>query len=173
MAHHVRGRMRAFGLLAALVVALVVPATVFADEPGGPGIEPWASQGATADIEGVTLNSRLMATINVAVVCDELTYFNWETWEEYTTTDGVVYAGGQLLQAQGRSIASASGFARRAAVTCDGSTVNHVAVQVIAESLPLRRGDALVGVSLSVYASGGEGDGAYASSGPVAVKLGK
>ena len=75
---------------------------------------------------------------------------------------------GVLLQAQGRSIASASGFVPRTAVTCDGSTVNHLSVQLIADNLPLRRGDAVVGVSAEI--GPGEG-GNFGASGPTPVKL--
>ena len=162
---------RALGLLAAVALTLLIPATAFADT-GGPGavIAPAASNGATAWIEGVTFNNKLLATIRVGLVCDELTYFDWETYEEVTTTEGFAYADGQLLQAQGRSIASAFGSAYRMPVTCDGSTVNDVAIQVYAQTLPLKRGDALVGAS--VWATGGgEGGDHYAATGPTSVRL--
>lgn len=168
MAIDLRRRTRAFGLVVALGAALVIPSTVLADT-GGPGITPRASYGATADIEGVSLDGKLMATIRIAVRCDQLTYFNWETGEQVTTTTGSLSGSGQLLQAQGRSIASATGFSGQQVATCDGSTVNHLSIQVIAQNLPLKRGEALAGASVEIFA--GDGGGAFASTGPLAIKL--
>jgi hypothetical protein len=168
MALDLSHRTRAFGLVLALGAALVIPSTVLADT-GGPGISPRFGRGATADVERVTLDNKLMATIQVAVTCDEIRYFDWEIYDWVTTTSGTLSAGGQLLQAQGRSIASAIGYSGQVPVTCDSSTLNHVSVQVIAQNLPLKRGDALVGATVEIFA--GEGSGGSASTGPVAVKL--
>ena len=166
--HH-RRRARSLGLIAALVMGLAIPASALADTGGGSAIDPRSSNGATTDITGVTLNNKLMATISFRVTCDPITYFDYETGQEVTTTEGHLGGAGALLQAQGRSIATANGYLPQADVTCDGSTINSLSVAVIAQSLPLKRGEALVGVN--VYINAGDFSGDSASTGPTSVKL--
>jgi len=169
MQDRIRGRARRLGLITALVMAVAIPATALADTGGGSAIDPRASHGATADIDGVTLNNKLMATIDFRVRCDPITYFDYETWQEVTTTEGRLGGAAALLQAQGRTIAAANGSVPQADVTCDGSTVNSLSVSVIAQSLPLKRGAALAGVS--VFISAGESGEDSASTGPTSIKL--
>jgi len=161
-------RIRAFGLAVALVAALAIPAAALAATGGGDTIQPRMAGPVVVDVEGVTLNDKLLATIQFRLTCNEITYYDWELGQDVTTTEGRLFASGQLIQAQGRSIASASGFGARTDVTCDGSTVNHLAVQVIAGNLPLRRGAALIGVTADVGAGDGEEFGA---SGPTELRL--
>jgi hypothetical protein len=160
---------RALALALALAAAIALPAAASA-ATGGVTIYPRIdTRGVVVDIEGATLNNRLMATIAFRVTCDEITYFDWDTYEEVTTTAGRLSAGGQLLEAQGRSIASASGYAGQD-VTCDGSTVNHVLVQVLAENLPLKRGDAVAGIDADIGAAGAE-EASFGRSGPTEIKV--
>lgn len=164
-------RGRSLALVGAALAVLLVPGVALADTGGGTTIGPRYERGATVDIEGASLDSRLLATIRIAVVCDPITYYDWETWEQLTTTDGRLSGDATLLQAQGRSIATAVGYVAAVPVTCDGTTVNHATVSVVAQNLPLRRGDALAGVSVWVSAQGGESSEAFGQSGPTAVRL--
>jgi len=161
-------RIRAFGLAVSLVAAISVPAAAMAATGGGETIAPRTAGPVVVDVEAVTLNDKLLATIQYRVTCDEITYYDWELGQDVTTTQGRLFATGQLMQAQGRSIATASGFGPRTDVTCDGATVNHLSVQVLADSLPLRRSTALVGVSADIGAGEGENFGAR---GPTEVRL--
>ena len=166
-------RVRSMALVVAALAVLLVPGIAFADEGGGTTIGPRIENGATIDIEGATLNSKLMATIRFTVVCDPITYFDWETYQEFTTEVGRLSADATVLQAQGRSIATAVGFSSAVALTCDGVTVNHATASVVAQNQPLKRGDALAGVSAWISAPGGESGESFAQSGPTAIRLGR
>lgn len=160
---------RASGLIAAAVMLAALPAAVYADTGnGGISIAPRDADDVIVDISGARLDSRLMATISFRVTCEEITYFDWELGQEVTTTAGRLFADAFLAQAQGRSIATAAGAMHGVDVTCDGATVNQLAIQVIAQSLPLKRGDALAGVATFVGAGEGEDHGA---SGPTSLRL--
>ena len=161
-------RLRAFGLAVSLVAALAIPAAALAATGGGDTIAPRVAGHVVVDVEGVVLNDKLLATIQFRVTCDEITYYDWELGQDVTTTHGRLSPSGQLMQAQGRSIATASGFGWLSDVTCDGATVNHSSVQVLADTLPLRRGAALVGVSAEVGA--GEQQ-LFGASGPTEARL--
>ena len=162
---------RGLALAIAIATAIAAPTAALAATGGGESILPRIDdRGVVVDVEGATFNNKLMATIAVRVTCDPITYFDWNLGQEVTTTAGVLAGTGQLLQAQGRSIASASGFSPRTDVTCDGSTVNHTSVQLLAENLPLKRGDSVVGVDAEVFASGAE-DESFGRSGPTAIKV--
>jgi len=163
-------RGRSLAIVGAALAILLVPGIALADTGGGTTIGPRVENGVTIDVEGATLNSKLMATVRFAVVCDEITYFDWDTYQEVTTTEGRLGGDATLLQAQGRSIAIALGYASPVDVTCDGSTVNHVTASVVAQNLPLKSGSALAGVSAYI-SGGGEGEGGYGQSGPTAIKL--
>ena len=167
MARTVRSPLRMLGAGLAIVVALGVPAAVMAAAGGGEGILPRVSDPVRVDVVDVTLDNKLMATIQYQVTCREFTYYDWQLGQYVTTTAGRLFSDGELLQAQGRSIASASGFGR-ADVTCDGTTVNHVSVQVLADVLPLKKGSAVVGVNVDVGAGEVEDSGA---SGATAVRI--
>ena len=167
MARTLRRPLRMLGTALVLLVALGTPAAALAATGGGEGILPRQSDPVLVDVVDVTLDNKLMATIQYQVTCREFRYYDWELGEYVTTTAGRLFANGALLQAQGRSIASASGFGR-ADVTCDGATVNHLSVQVLADVLPLKRGSAVVGVSVDIGAGETEDFGA---SGPTAVRL--
>lgn len=161
---------RGLALGIALAALIALPAATLAATGGGETIYPRIdNRGVVVDIEGATLNNKLMATIAVRLTCDEITYFDWDTGQEISTTEGRVFTSGQLLEAQGRSIASASGFGDQD-VTCDGSTVNHLSVQVLAGNLPLKRGDVVAGIDAEVGAAGSE-EAAFGRSGPTAFRL--
>jgi hypothetical protein len=163
-------RTAAIGL--ALVAAIALPAAAFAATGGGDTIYPRVdTRGVVVDIEGATLNNKLMATIAIRVTCDEMTYYDYNLGQYVTTTAGILGGQGQLLQAQGRSIASASGFSTATNLTCDGSTVNHATVQVLAATLPLKRGAAVAGVDAEVSPVGVEEGGFFGRSGPTEIRL--
>lgn len=159
-------------LAIAIATAIAAPAAAFAATGGGGTIFPRiADRGVVVDVEGATFNNKLMATVTFRVTCDAITYFDWDLGQEVTTTAGVLSGTGQLLQAQGRSIASASGYSAQMNVTCDGSTVNHASVQLLADNLPLRRGNAVAGIDAEVFASGAGEEGSFGRTGPTAIRL--
>ena len=92
-------RIRAFGLAVALVAALAIPAAALAATGGGDTIQPRMAGPVVVDVEGVTLNDKLLATIQFRLTCNEITYYDWELGQDVTTTEGRLVASGQLIQA--------------------------------------------------------------------------
>ena len=118
-------RLRALIVGGALAVALAMPLAVSADTTGGSVIQPAFSRGATITLDAVHLESKLIATVDISFTCDPLLVYDWETGTYTTTTAGQVEdAIAVIVQASGRSIASASGTRSAAASLCDGSHVN-------------------------------------------------
>jgi hypothetical protein len=154
----------------ALVTALALPSAAFADTTPGPTIPPAVSRDATITITSATVTARLIVSVRVDYVCQPFLSFDWETGEWIQSTAGLIEEGQAIvIQAQGRTIASGSG-AFNGTVTCDGSTVNHVTIPVIASTAPWRTGSAVVAASLfAVDASFHDGD--YASTGAIAMKI--
>jgi hypothetical protein len=157
---------------ATLMAALALPSAAFADTTPGPTIPPAASRDATIAITSATVTARLIVSVGVDYVCQPFLSFDWETGQWIASTAGSIEDGRAIvIQAQGRTIASGSG-AVSGAVTCDGSTVNHLTIPVVATTAPWRTGTAGLGAAL--FASDASfNDGDYASSGPVVVKLGR
>ena len=167
-----RSRVRALAVSGAVLACLALPAAASADTTSGLTIQPAASRGATITMAPtIRITSRVMATVEVGFVCDPFEIYDWDTGETRTTTDGQLEGGTfVVVQAQGRSIASASADLFGGAVVCDGTTVQRRSVSVIASNLPWKAGAAVAGVSMYAVDPLGQ-SGHYASTGPVAVKL--
>ena len=163
---------RLLALGAALLVALALPSVAFADTTPGPTIPPAAARDATITVTSATVTARLIVSVGVDYVCQPFEVYDWETGQTYQTTTGFIEDGqATVIQAQGRTIASGTGGVS-GAVTCDGSTVNHLTIPVIASTAPWRSGTAVVGAAL--FASDPTfNTGDYASSGPLVMKVGK
>jgi hypothetical protein len=146
MSPHVTRRLRTAIGAVAIIALLMVPGAASADEGGGGGpIPPAASEGATVRIDSVVLVSRLKVRVRISVVCEPIHYRDWETGEEGDTTDGRGSLRGYLMQAQGREIVTGFGI-RYASAICDGSTVNHYSIAVLAQDRPFHSGPVEVGV---------------------------
>jgi hypothetical protein len=155
------GAMVALGL----VVMLAAPLTTLAS--GGP---PPAG-GATVSIGSTKVIGKVIAEIQVQVVCQPLPTFD-EFGQPTTTEQGSVENGFvNLQQAQGRVVASGSGefFG---GVICDGSTLNSFTVDIPATTYPWKAGTAVVsaGVFITDPAFDSFDSG---STGAVLIKLGK
>jgi hypothetical protein len=150
-----RGRLAALTAGILIIVALTIPGVSAADT--GVTIEPAFSQGATVNVASVTFQTKLLVNVALDVSCDPFVERGWDGQPTgNTTTAGSLGGSVQLLQAQGRSIAHGYGsigqFNVGSPVTCDGSTFR-VVVAVVAQDLPLKRGDALVGAYIGASAS--------------------
>ena len=170
--HGHRSRLRALTLSGALLACLAVPAVASADTTGLT-IQPAASRGATITVSPtVRMTSKVMATFDVRFTCDPLLVYDWETGETHPSTDGrFAYGTAVLIQAQGRSIASASSEAYGGDdVLCDGTTIHTRQLSVLASTLPWKGGSAIAGVSVSISDTESNVSD-WASSGPVQVKL--
>ena len=121
----------------------------------------------------IQVTNKLMVSIPVQVVCDPL--------EGDTTVDRVAV---QVQQANGKSVSSASGSVEGGAaspfrgepfLTCDGTTVNTVVVNVVGNG-PFHGGGAIVSAS-ATHAVGSctffcqQTDSEFAGLGPVAMQM--
>jgi hypothetical protein len=109
-----------------------------------------AATGMTVTVERPSLTARVLVTVPVDVVCDPLS-------GDTVLSDSVQVT---LRQAAGRSVSTGSGtvaggafspFGGNAFLTCDGTTHNHVIVNVLpdAGSGPFHGGQAIITVSAS------------------------
>lgn len=167
-----RTRIRALALGGALLAGLALPAIASADTTSGVTIPPAASRGATITLSPtVRITSKVMATAEISFVCEPFSVYDWETGETYLTTDGRMEGGTfTVVQAQGRSIASASADLFGGDVVCDGTTVQKRSISVLASTLPWKTGAAVAGASIYVIDPEGQ-SGDYASTGAMPVKL--
>jgi hypothetical protein len=150
---------------AAVAAVLSLPTAALADTPPGGGGD------ATMTIDSVSVIGKVVAVVNLSVVCQPFDSFDWSTGETYQTTDGSIEFGTvSILQAQGRTLAAGtSEFGGR--VTCDGIAVNHLAVTVPATASPWKNGTAVVSASIFIADVASFQDSDRASDGPVAVRL--
>lgn len=164
---------RAILLAGLLVAATALPAVVAADT-GGLQIEPAASRGATIQVAPpIAVTGRVVASVQVMFICDPFELYDWETGTTVTSTQGSLEGGAVVLvQASGKTVNSGSGFYGAAPVVCDGATVNTRTAAVTATAAPWKSGTAVVGASVYIASLDGQ-DSAYASSGPITVKLSK
>ncbi len=170
--HRHGSRLRALIVSGALLACFALPGVASADT-SGVTIQPAASRGATIELGStIRITSKVMATFEIRFTCDPLLVYDWETGETHSSTDGRFgYGSAVLIQAQGRSIASASAEVYGGdAVLCDGTTVHTRTVSVLASTLPWKAGSAIAGVSVSIEDTDGQTND-WATSGPVQVKL--
>jgi len=91
-----------------------------------------------------------------------------------TTTAGRVGgASATIVQASGKSVASASGSAFGGTAVCDGTSTNTTSIAVVAATSPWKSGSAAGGVTVSVDAGDEENGFGYGSTGPMVIRLGK
>jgi hypothetical protein len=156
MSVSLRGRFRGFLAASLVAISLAAPLSAYAATGGG---GPY-SNGATVSIASASFESKLLVTVTLDVSCDPFVERDWNgTPTGNTTVQGRIGGIVDLMQAQGRTIAHASGYLTidpmtqgGMPVTCDGSTFE-VPVAVVAQDLPLRRGDALIQASVSMGAN--------------------
>jgi hypothetical protein len=161
------GRRRGMAIALGVSLALALPLVASASGGGPAG----GSGNATISFGSAKVIGKVVAEIQVNVVCDPLTTID-PYGQETTTTEGYLEFGWlNLLQSQGRAVASGSGELY-GPVTCDGTTVNGFIVDIAATTRPWKTGTAVAsaGVSISdpAFFSGDSG-----TTGPVTLKLTK
>jgi hypothetical protein len=165
-------RLRALIVGGALAVALAMPLAVSADTTGG-SIPPAQAAGATITLGAVHFQSKVLATVDISFTCDPFQVYDWETGTWTTSTAGT---GGEasavIVEASGKTIATATGGTSFGAVTCDGASVSTLSIPVVASVSPFKAGVAAAGAFVSVSNDFGSNYD-YASTGPIMVRLGK
>lgn len=159
----------ATGILAA---ALAAPAIANADTTPTPAIQPAYSRDATMTIDSISVVAKVIANVNVSVVCQPFETYDWDTGQTVVSTAGDAGLNATIIQAQGRTIAWGTGNGGGSAV-CDGTTVNHFEVPVTAAIAPWRTGAAVIGVTAWTADVVAYQDSDYVSSGAISIKLGR
>ena len=160
-------------LTGALAAALALPAAALADTTPPPTIYPAATNGATIQLSGSSVIGRVLVTTRVDFTCDPFFVFDPGTGTEVERTDGSLEFGAvTILQASGRTINFGEGVFYGGTIICDGTTLNHRDVGVAAGVVPWKAGSAVAGARISI-SSPDFVTGEYASTGAMAIKLGK
>jgi hypothetical protein len=167
---HSRKLLASSALLATLLLAASVD-TVAADTT--PVTIPPAAAFRAAPQLTISPNVRLVgsvvATIHVDVVCDPMPS-EWDPSIDPTigrsegTSAQVVQAASKKTIAAGQTSGGGELF------TCDGSTVNPVDFSVVSQTVPFKKGTAVIGIQLQLCNADCSSSG-YRSTGPVAVTL--
>jgi hypothetical protein len=157
------------GMLAALLL-LATAGTVAADTT--PITIPPAAAIRSAPRITVAPNVKLVgsvvATIHVDVVCDPMPS-EWDPSVDPTIghSEGTT---AQVVQAVSKKAIAAGQSSGGGMFVCDGSTVNPLDISVVSQTVPFRKGTAVIGVQLQICNADCSGSG-YRSTGPIAVTL--
>jgi hypothetical protein len=160
----------AVGLAGLLLVATV--GTAAADTGGGPVTIPPAFSSPNSPTVTISSTARIINGVAVVmpvdIVCQPMTS-EWNP--DIDPTIGHLESGyAQVIQAiSKRSIAAGQGGGSGTLV-CDGSTVNTVEFSVVSQTVPFRKGSAVMGVQIGI-SNADYSAGVYRSSGPLAVTL--
>jgi hypothetical protein len=168
-AHHVR-----FLIIGgALAAILAMPMSALADTIPTPTIFPAESRLATIQLSGGSVVGKVLVNAKVDFTCDPFLVYDWETGTEVERTDGSLEFGDvTILQASGKTINFGEAEFSGGTVVCDGTTVNHREVGVVAAVAPWKNGVAVAGARVFI-ASPDFQTSDYASTGAQTIKLGK
>ena len=116
----------------------------------------------------VKLVAGVVATIHVDVVCDPMPS-EWDPSIDPTRghSEGTT---AQVVQAASKKAIAAGETDGGGLFVCDGSTVNPLDLSVVSQTVPFRKGVAVVGVQLQICNDDCSGGG-YRSTGPIPVTL--
>jgi hypothetical protein len=158
---------------AALAIGLVLASVGTAAADSSPvTIPPAAAVRAAPTLTvspNVTLLGGVLATIHVGVICQPMPS-EWDPSVDPTighsegTTAQVIQAASKKAIAAGQASGGGGDF------VCDGSTVNSLDIPVVSQTVPFRKGTAVIGVQLQICNADCSGSG-YRSTGPILVTL--
>jgi hypothetical protein len=116
----------------------------------------------------VKLVAGVVATIHIDVVCDPMPS-EWDPSIDPTRghSEGTT---AQVVQAASKKAIAAGQTTGGGTFVCDGSTVNPLDLPVVSQTVPFRKGVAVVGVQLQICNDDCSGGG-YRSTGPIQVTL--
>jgi hypothetical protein len=116
----------------------------------------------------VKLVGSVVATIHVDVVCDPMPS-EWDPSVDPTVghSEGT---RAQVVQAASKKAIAAGQSDGGGLFVCDGSTVNPLDIPVVTQTVPFRKGTAVIGVQLQICNADCSGGG-YRSTGPIQVTL--
>ena len=116
----------------------------------------------------VKLIGGVVATVQVDVVCDPMPS-EWDPNADPTAghSEGT---NAQVIQAASKRAIAAGESSGGGTFLCDGSTVNPLEIPVVSQTVPFRKGTAVVGVQLHICNVDCSGSG-FRSTGPILVTL--
>ncbi len=116
----------------------------------------------------VKLVGGVVATVHVDVVCDPMPS-EWDPSVDPTVghSEGTT---AQVVQAASKRAIAAGESSGGGAFVCDGSTVNPLDIPIVSQTVPFKKGTAVVGVQLQVCNADCSGYG-YRGTGPILVTL--
>ena len=116
----------------------------------------------------VKLIGGVLATVHVDVVCDPMPS-KWDPSVDPTVghSEGTT---AQVIQAVSKRAIAAGESSGGGTFVCDGSTVNPLDIPVVSQTVPFRKGTAVVGVQLHICNADCSGSG-FRSTGPILVTL--
>jgi hypothetical protein len=112
----------------------------------------------------VTLLGGVLATIHVDAVCQPMPS-EWDPSVDPTIghSEGTT---AQVIQAVSKKAIAAGESSGGGTFVCDGSTVNSLDIPVVSQTVPFRKGTAVIGVQLQICNADCSGSG-YRSTGPI------
>jgi hypothetical protein len=116
----------------------------------------------------IKLVGGVLATVHVDVVCDPMPS-EWDPEADPTVghSEGTT---AQVVQAVSKRAIAAGESSGGGTFVCDGSTVNPLDISVVSQTVPFKKGTAVVGVQLQICNADCSGGG-YRSTGPILVTL--
>ena len=116
----------------------------------------------------VKLVGGVVATVHVDVVCDPMPS-EWDPSVDPTVghSEGTT---AQVIQAVSKRAIAAGESSGGGTFVCDGSTINSLDITVVSQTVPFRKGTAVVGVQLHICNADCSGGG-FRSTGPILVTL--
>lgn len=156
-----------------LAITLLAASIGVASADTGPGISiPPAAAFRTAPritvSPKVPLVGGVVANIHVDVVCDPMPS-EWDPSIDPTRghSEGT---SAQVVQAASKKAIAAGQADGGGLFVCDGSTVNPLDIAVVSQTVPFKKGTAVIGVQVQICNDDCSGSG-YRSTGPIEVTL--
>jgi hypothetical protein len=117
----------------------------------------------------VTLLGGVLATVHVDVVCDPMPS-EWDPSVDPTVGHSEGTSAQVIQAASKKAIAAGQGDGFGGEFVCDGSTINSLDIPVVSQTVPFRKGTAVIGVQLQICNADCSGSG-YRSTGPILATL--
>jgi hypothetical protein len=159
-------------LFGPVLAALLMIGTVGSAAAGEPITIPPAAAFRTAPTltvsPNVTLIGGVLAVIHVDVVCQPMPS-EWDPSVDPTVghSEGT---SAQVIQAASKKAIAAGQGDGGGTFVCDGVTVNSLDIPVVSQTVPFRKGTAVIGVQLQICNADCSGGG-YRSTGPILATL--
>jgi hypothetical protein len=156
-------------VLAALLIVGMVGSAAAAEPITIPPAAAVRSAPTLTVSPNVTLLGGVLVTVHVDVVCQPMPS-EWDPSVDPTIGHSEGTSAQVIQAASKRAIASGQSDGFGSEFICDGSTVNSLDIPVVSQTVPFRKGTAVIGVQLQICNADCSGSG-YRSTGPILATL--